>query len=67
MDQVTNDTIPNATVIVTLPNGTNITTTTDENGTTNVTVDIPVGPNDVNITYLGNETYNGTIQLYILM
>ena len=60
IDPETNDTIPNAPIIVTLPNGTEINTTTDNNGSVVIPVDLPVGPNDVNITYPGNNTYNGT-------
>ena len=57
-DSETDELIPNATIIVTLPNGTNITETTDKNGTAIITIDIPVGDNNITITYPGNETYN---------
>ncbi|OED30098.1 S-layer family protein, partial [Methanosphaera sp. WGK6] len=60
IDSETNKTIPNADVIVTLPNGTNITGKTDENGNLSISVDLPVGNNDLNVTYPGDETYNGT-------
>ena len=60
VDPATNKPITNATIIVTLPNGTNITGTTNSNGTVNIPVDLPVGPNTLNVTYPGNETYNST-------
>ncbi|WP_455645532.1 carboxypeptidase regulatory-like domain-containing protein, partial [Methanosphaera sp.] len=48
--------ISNATVIVTSPKG-NITTTTDETGSYNVTVSLPVGNHTINVSYPGNDTY----------
>ncbi|MBE6486279.1 MAG: hypothetical protein E7Z85_05515 [Methanosphaera stadtmanae] len=68
VDPETNEPIPNAPVIITLPDGTNITATTDENGTVEVPVDLPVGPHTLNVTYPGNETYspsNTTVDLTI--
>ena len=55
-DPETNKTIPNATVIVTLPNGTNITGITDENGTINISIDVP-GENNITITYPGDDEH----------
>ena len=60
VDPVTDEPIPNATIIVTLPDGTEVNGTTDENGTVEIPIDIPVGNNTLNVTYPGNETYNGT-------
>ena len=68
VDPETNEPIPFAPVIITLPDGTNITATTDENGTVEVPVDLPVGPHTLNVTYPGNETYapsNTTVDLTI--
>jgi len=68
VDPETNEPIPNAPVIITLPDSTNITATTDENGTVEVPVDLPVGPHTLNVTYPGNETYspsNTTVDLTI--
>jgi len=52
-----NKPIPDAPIIVTLPDGTNVTGTTDENGTAIIPVDLPSGENNLTITYPGNETY----------
>ena len=56
-DAETGKPIPNAPVIITLPDGTNVTGTTDENGFVEVPVDLPVGNHTLEVTYPGNETY----------
>ncbi|OED30399.1 carboxypeptidase regulatory-like domain-containing protein [Methanosphaera sp. WGK6] len=48
--------ISGATVIITSPNG-NVITTTDEMGTYNVTIKLPVGNHTINVSYSGNDTY----------
>ncbi|WP_455645650.1 beta strand repeat-containing protein [Methanosphaera sp.] len=58
-DTETTQTIANAQIIVTLPNGTNITTQTSENGEVTIPIDIPVGENTVTVTYPGQDTYVG--------
>ena len=68
-DPETGEPIPNATVIVTLPDGTEVNGTTDENGTVEIPVDLPVGPSTLNVTFPGDETYNGsttTVDMNIL-
>jgi phosphatidate phosphatase APP1 len=60
VDPETDEPISNATVIVTLPNGSEVEGTTDENGTVEIPVDLPVGDNNITVTYPGDETYNGT-------
>ena len=57
-DPETDEPIPNATVIVTLPNGTTVNGTTDENGTATIPIDVPVGDNNITITYPGDDTHN---------
>ncbi|MBE6487853.1 MAG: hypothetical protein E7Z86_04000, partial [Methanosphaera stadtmanae] len=59
-DDETNAALPDADVIITLPNGTNLTGKTNSQGIVDIAVDIPVGVNDLIITYPGNDTYNGT-------
>ena len=49
----------NGTVIVTLPNGTNITAKA-ENGSVKVPVDVPVGNTTVTVTYPGDNQHNAT-------
>ncbi|WP_461436109.1 MSCRAMM family protein, partial [Methanosphaera sp.] len=69
VDPETNEPIPFAPVIITLPDGTQVNGTTDENGTVEVPVDLPVGPHTLNVTYPGNETYapsNTTVDMNIL-
>ena len=44
VDPETGEPIPNAPVIITLPDGTEVPAVTDENGTVEVPVDLPVGP-----------------------
>ena len=60
VDPVTDEPITNATIIITLPDGTNVTAKTDDNGSVEVPVDLPVGENNITVTYPGDETYNGT-------
>ena len=59
-DPATDTPIPNQPITVTLPNGTTIEATTDENGTIIITPDLPVGENNITITYPGDDTYNTT-------
>ncbi|RAP53398.1 MAG: hypothetical protein BZ138_01120, partial [Methanosphaera sp. rholeuAM270] len=59
-DPVTDEPIGNATVVVTLPNGTEVNGTTDKDGNVEIPVDLPVGNNEIIVTYPGNETYNST-------
>ena len=69
VDPQTNSPIPFAPVVITLPDGTNITAVTDENGTVEVPVDLPVGENTLVVSYPGNETYkptNTTVTMNIL-
>ncbi|WP_323736129.1 Ig-like domain repeat protein [Methanosphaera sp. ISO3-F5] len=47
-------------VIVTLPNGKNITATA-ENGNIILPVDLPVGDNTITVTYPGNDTYDDVV------
>ena len=61
-DPETGEPIVNATVIVTLPNGTNVTGTTDENGTAVITVDLPSGDNNITITYPGDDEHEAQVQ-----
>ena len=49
----------NGTVIVTLPNGTNITAKA-ENGSVKVPVDVPVGNTTITVTYPGDNQHNAT-------
>jgi phosphatidate phosphatase APP1 len=58
VDPDTEEPIPFAPVIITLPDGTQVTGTTDENGVVEVPVDLPVGPNTLDVFYPGNETYS---------
>ena len=50
--------IGNAPVTVTLPNGTKITGTTNNNGVLNIPIDLREGNNNLTINYPGNATYN---------
>ncbi|MDO5824757.1 MAG: Ig-like domain-containing protein [Methanosphaera sp.] len=59
-DNDTHEVIPDAEVIITLPNGTEITTTVGEDGTVDVPLDLPVGENEIKITYPGDETNDQT-------
>ncbi|RAP53298.1 MAG: hypothetical protein BZ138_01380, partial [Methanosphaera sp. rholeuAM270] len=58
-DSVTGEPI-DANVIITLPNGTNITAKAN-NGSVEIPVNLPVGNNTVKITYPGDKTHNSTI------
>ncbi|OED30415.1 hypothetical protein [Methanosphaera sp. WGK6] len=59
-DTTTGQTIPYAQIIITLPNGTSINRTTNENGTVITRLPIPLGNNNITITYNGNNIYNAT-------
>ena len=60
VDPETDEPIVNATVIITLPNGTEVTGTTNEKGGVIIPVDLPVGDSNITVTYPGDETYNDT-------
>ncbi|RAP50150.1 MAG: hypothetical protein BZ136_02005, partial [Methanosphaera sp. rholeuAM74] len=59
-DPVTGKPIADAPVIVTLPNGTNVTGKTDDKGKVAIPVDLPAGKQNVTVTYPGNDEYNAT-------
>ena len=61
-DPATDTPIANAPITVTLPDGTQINTHTDNNGQANITPNIPVGENTIVINYPGSEKYNSTNQ-----
>ena len=68
VDPETGEPIPNAPVIITLPDGTEVPAVTDENGTVEVPVDLPVGEHTLPVSYPGNETYgpsNTTVDIKI--
>ena len=56
-DPETGEPISNATFNVTLPNGTNVTGTTDENGTAIITFELPPGDNNITIKYPGDDNH----------
>jgi len=49
--------VPEGNVTIALPNGTNITVPVKD-GVANVTLDLPVGENDVNVTFEENDEYS---------
>ena len=59
-DTTTGKPISNAPITVTLPNKTQISANTDNNGNIKVPVDLPKGNNKITINYPGNNTYNSS-------
>jgi len=57
VDPETGKPIPNAPVVITLPNGTNVTGKTDDKGTATIPVDLPSGDNNITISYTGDKTH----------
>ena len=57
VDPETGEPIPNAPVVITLPDGTEVPAVTDENGTVEVPVDLPVGTHTLDVSYPGDDTY----------
>ena len=56
-DPETGEPIPNAPVVVTLPDGTEVTGTTNDEGTATIPVNLPAGDNDITIDYPGDKTH----------
>ncbi|RAP49986.1 MAG: hypothetical protein BZ136_02350, partial [Methanosphaera sp. rholeuAM74] len=59
-DDESKNPLADADIIITLPNGSNVTGKTGSDGLVDIPVDLPVGVNDLIITYPGNDTYNST-------
>lgn len=64
IDPITNTVVPNAQIIITYPDGTTETVTTDENGSYTITHELPVGENTITVTFNGNDEYNTTTKDY---
>jgi len=57
-DNETAKPLPDAHIIVTLPDGTTVNGTTDENGTAIIPVDLEPGVNNLTVTYPGDDEYD---------
>ena len=57
-DEETGKPVPNEIVSVTLPNGTTINVTTDDNGQAVVSAQLPSGNNQITVDVPGNDVYN---------
>lgn len=60
IDPITDTPIPNAEIIITYPDGTTETVTTDNNGNYTITHDLPVGTNTITVELVANDDYNST-------
>ena len=59
-DTLTDEPISNATIIITLPDGTKILSQTDENGMLELPVDLPAGLNNITVEFAGDGIYNAS-------
>lgn len=64
IDPITNTVVPNAQIIITYPDSTTETVTTDENGSYTITHELPVGENTITTEFTGNDEYNTTTKDY---
>ena len=65
-DPVTGDVLANKPVVITLPDGSTINATTDDNGVVRTDVDLPAGENDLVVDFAGDDEYGPSTTPFVV-